>query len=387
MGQAIQGGIKEHRELERFNASGTDIAAKDSIDLMARCWFSLSQSRMAPIEHVFDDPKTNQKGTVRITAGSEHGIATMHDQDLIIFAISQWVEAKQKGQHPTRRIFFTPYQFFDWLNIAPTGTAYARIREALQRLKTTNIETTVRSERTRTRRLRQFSWVSEWEMIIDQTTGRVSGVEVVLAEWLFESIEEFQVLTVDKRYFGISSTLERWLYLHARKATGSPSGKWKESFKSLYWKSASQGAYKHFANRLRAMARANTLPGFKLSIESSVKGKPMLVMERTEKNAAPVESKVEQQLLLIERTPLEEAWENALVTLREHLGAATVKAWLEGLGIIGHQDGKIVYRAPSKFVAEWIENHYAPKLILVWQSLGYDVNAVRFETGNGKKAA
>jgi hypothetical protein len=33
--------------------------------------------------------------------------------------------------------------------------------------------------------------------------------------------------------FDISGSVERWLYLYARKATGGPTGVWKETFKSL----------------------------------------------------------------------------------------------------------------------------------------------------------
>lgn len=43
---------------------------------------------------------------------------------------------------------------------------------------------------------------------------------MVIAEWLFESVEEFNVLTLDKLYFQIAGPVESWLYQHARKATG-----------------------------------------------------------------------------------------------------------------------------------------------------------------------
>ena len=150
----------------------------------------------------------------------------------------------------------------------------------------TNIETTVRSEsRKRQRnRVRSFSWISEWE--ITEEEGEVRGVEVVLAEWLFESIQGFNVLTLDKRYFQIPGTMERWLYLYARKATGSPTGIWKESFKNLHVKSASQQEYKHFASTLRKLVAKDNLPGLHLEKVSSLKGKDMLRVERTEKRIA-----------------------------------------------------------------------------------------------------
>ncbi len=260
MGRKVDGGIEKHQDLKRFTASVSDIAAKDQIDLMSRCWFSLTPNRIDPIEHEFVNLKTKQVETVRITGSSEHGIATIHDQDLIIFAISQWIEGKRLGMELTRRICFTPYQFFTWMNKAPHGTAYTRLKEALHRLKTTNIETTIRSENNRRDRVKQFSWISEWEMT--EEDGKVRGVEVVLAEWLFESIQDFHVLTLDKRYFDISGSVERWLYLYAKKATGGPTGSWQESFKKLYEKSASQQAYKHYALALRKLVEKTIFRGF-----------------------------------------------------------------------------------------------------------------------------
>lgn len=389
MGRKIEGGIIENQDLARFTASPSDVAPKDQIDLMARNWFSLTPGRTAPIEHEYVDGKTGLTETVRITGSAEHGIATIYDQDLLIFAISQWIEAKRNGLEPSRRVHFTPYQFFSWLNIAPHGTAYSRLKEVLHRLKMTSIQTTVRSksDKRNRNRIRQFSWISEWEITEEQ--GEVRGIEVVLAEWLFESIRDFHVLTLDKRYFEIPGTVERWLYLYARKATGGPSGIWKETFKNLYLKSASQQEYKHFASALRKLVQKDNLPGLKLEKVSSLKGKDMLLMERTEKRVAS-EGKAavqpEIQLSLIERTPLEEAWENVLEVMRKHIGADVAKAWLEKLQLVSLQNETVLYRAPTKFIAEWVETNLKHKLETAWQSIGQPVRTVRIEARPKKVA-
>ena len=389
MGRTIEGGIKEHQDLARFAASTADITPKDQIDLMARNWFSLTPGRTTPIEHEYVDSKTGQTETVRITGSSEHGIATIYDQDLLIFAISQWIDAKRLGLEPSRRIHFTPYQFFGWLNIAPHGTAYNRLKDALHRLKMTSIQTTIRSDSSKSKRnrIRQFSWISEWEITEEQ--GEVRGIEVVLAEWLFESIQGFHVLTLDKKYFEIPGGVERWLYLYARQATGGPNGVWKETFKSLYQKSASQQEYKHYASTLRKLVQKNDLPGLRLEKVSSAQGKDMLLMERTEKRAAieakemPVE---EAQLVLIERTPLEEAWENVLDLMRKREGSEQVRAWLERLRLVSLEGETLTYRAPTKFIAQWVETNFKHKLEAAWQSVGQPVSTIHIETST-KKAA
>ena len=225
---------RQHQDLERFTASSADIAAKDQIDLMARCWFSLTPGRVEPIQHEYPDARSGHIETIHISGTPEYGIATVYDQDLLIYVISHWVDAKQAGLEVSRRIHFTPYQFLSWMGREPGGGQYQRLKEALNRLRTTTIQTTVRSANNRKNRIRQFSWISEWE--ITEENGEIRGIEVVLAEWLFESIPDFHVLTLDKQYFDILGSLERWLYRYARKATGGEHGVWRETFKSLYQK-------------------------------------------------------------------------------------------------------------------------------------------------------
>lgn len=391
MGRKIEGGIIENQDLARFTASQANVAPKDQIDLMARNWFSLTPGRTEPIEHEYVDAKTGLTETVRISGSAEHGIATIFDQDLLIFAISQWIEAKRLGNEPSRRIHFTPYQFFSWLKIAPHGTAYSRLKDVLHRLKMTSIQTTVRSESSKRsrNRIRQFSWISEWEITEEQ--GEVRGIEVVLAEWLFESIRDFHVLTLDKRYFEIPGTVERWLYLYARKATGGSTGIWKETFKNLYQKSASQQEYKHFASTLRKLVKKDNLPGMHLEKVSSLKGKDMLLMERTEKristSAKESAAQPEAQLSLIERTPLEESWENVLEIMRKRESAEQVRAWLEKLRLVSlDEEGILELRAPTKFIAEWVANHFKHKLEAAFEAIGQRVSDIRIEAG-AKKAA
>jgi len=385
MGQKVVGGISENQDLQRFAAFSSDVPVKDQLDLMGRSWFSLTAKRTEPIEHSFTDPRTKQVETVRITGTPEYGIATIHDQDLLLFVISQWVEAKKLGLPATRRVNFTPYQFFSWINREPTGSAYQRLRDALLRLKTTNIETTMDYEAgSRRHRKKLFSWISEWE--VTEEDGRIRGVEVVLAEWLFDSIHDFHVLTLDKAYFSIPGSVERQLYLYARKATGGTSGVWKESFKSLHKKSASQQAFKHYASRLRKLAKENELPGLKLEHTTSAKGEAMLKMERADKVREAI-SREERQLPLIERSPLEEAWQNVLEALRVKLGEATTNSWIGRLSFVGLEDGTLSYHAPTRFIADHVQSTFRPRLIAAWRTLGFEIGELKISVANEKSSA
>ena len=378
------GGITEHQDLVTFMAVASDVAVKDQMDLMSRSWFSLTAKRTEPIEYSFDDRRSKRKETVRITGTQEHGIATIFDHDLLIFVISQLVEANRMGLKASRRVRFTPYQFFAWLNRTPTGSAYQRLRDALERLRTTSIETTIRSESRRRDQIKKFSWISEFATVEDE--GAMSGVEVVLAEWLFESVQSLNVLTLDKRYFEIAGPVERWLYLYARKATGGESGQWVECFKSLYAKSASQQDFKHFANTLRKLAKKNHLPALRLESRTGSNGAAALFMERTEKRE-PIENAAQEQLLLIEQSPLEEAWENALGILGRQIGAAATASWLKPLHPVSFEDATLTYCAPTRFHAEWVQSHYRTRLRGAWKLVGYDVENIAFSPNPQKSAA
>jgi plasmid replication initiation protein len=352
---------------------------------MSRCWFSLTPGRVEPIQHLYENARSGETESIRITGTPEYGIATVYDQDLLIYVISQWVEARRAGLQPSRRVHFTPYQFLSWMDREPGGGQYQRLKEMLNRLRTTTIETTVRSCNRRKNRVRQFSWISEWE--ITEENGEIRGVEVVLAEWLFESVEDFHVLTLGKEYFDIQGTLERWLYLYARKATGGKDGVWRETFKSLYQKSASLSEFKHFANSLRKLTKKNELPGLRLAQRLSTKGKPMLIMERTEKRSTVEIKDTEAQPELIERTPVEEAWERVLDLLRKQLGESTVNSWLVSLHLIGWENGTLTYRAKTKFIAEWVQSHYSGRLRAAWKTAGYEVKTLVVESSRNKAAA
>ncbi len=384
MGRKVVGKISEHQDVQRFAAISGDLPIKDQIDLMGRCWFSHTAKRAEPIEYSFVDSRSKRVESVRITGTAEYGIATIHDQDLLLFVISQWVEVKKIGLAATRRIQFTPYQFFTWINREPTGSAYQRLRDALTRLKTTNIETTLDFEAgSRRHRTKLFSWISEWELT--EEGGRIQGIEVVLAEWLFDSIQDFHVLTLDREYFSIPGSAERWLYLYARKATGGGNGVWKESFKSLYQKSASQQAFKHYASRLRKLVEQNGLPGLRLEQTTTRKGEAMLKMQRAE-NLREKNSAAERQLVLIEASPVEEAWQNVLEAMRVQMGEATANAWIGRLRFVGLENGRLTYHAPTQFIADHVRSSFGHRLIAGWKSVGHEVSELRFTVSKSSGA-
>ena len=59
-------------------------------------------------------------------------------------------------------------------------------------------------------------------------------------------------------------------------------------------------------------------------------------------------------------------WERTQARAREELGAAAVSSWLAGLRPVASDDERLIFRAPSKFVRDWVTSHYGDCLLRLW---------------------
>lgn len=89
--------VSERAQLDLFRSIPGDIAPRDAQDLMAWPFFSLAKSkRVTPIDFHMGDT------WIVVEATPEHGMATIWDADVLIWAASQIVEARDAGRpcHP-----------------------------------------------------------------------------------------------------------------------------------------------------------------------------------------------------------------------------------------------------------------------------------------------
>lgn len=243
-----------------FRALPGDMAPRDSQDLMAYPFFSLAKSRRtAPIAF--------QAGgvTVRVEGTAEHGIATIWDADILIWAASQIVEARDAGIPTSRLMRATPYEILRFIGRGTSLRDYQRLKAALDRLQSTTVATSIRE--TTGRRLHRFSWINEWRERAE-ADGTPRGVELILPDWFYMGVlDAALVLTIDPAYFRLTGGLERWLYRLVRKHGGRQPHGWQFDFRYLYRKSGSAARYSDFAYDLRALVARQSLPGYALSIE------------------------------------------------------------------------------------------------------------------------
>ncbi len=185
----------ERLRLSPFDALPEDgPPRRDQRDLMERPFFSLAKGRrVAPILYRAGDIE------VQVHAVPEHGMATIWDADVLIWAGSQIVEAADRGLAASRFMRFAPHQLLTAIGRGTGQHQYLLLKAALGRLQSTVIRTTIRHGAHWRRQ--QFSWINEWEERVT-ASGRADGMEFVLPDWFYRGVLDRQLLlTIDPAYF------------------------------------------------------------------------------------------------------------------------------------------------------------------------------------------
>jgi plasmid replication initiation protein len=268
--------MPERRQLDLFRAIPGDHAPRDAQDLMAWPFFSLAKSkRVRPIDFRMGEVSISVEATV------EHGMATIWDADVLIWAASQLVEARDAGRPTSRRIATTPHEILAFTERGTGKASYDRLKAALDRLQSTTVATTIRQPLARRRH--RFSWINEWREHLDGN-GRALGIEMIVPDWFYAGVmDQALVLTIDRAYFSLTGGLERWLYRIVRKHGGRQRGGWSFDIAHLHLKSGALSPCKRFAFELRDIVRRQSLPGYRLELEFS------LGRERLSFTAVPVD--------------------------------------------------------------------------------------------------
>ncbi len=257
--------ISERDQLDLFRALPGDLAPRDAQDLMAYPFFSLAKSkRVRPIDY------HTRTVAIRVEAVPDHGMATIWDADVLIWAASQIVEARDAGLKTSRLMAATPYEILTFVGRGTGARDYDRLKAAFDRLQSTTVLTSIRQPAERRRH--RFSWINEWKETAD-SHGRPLGLELIIPDWFYTGVlDDALVLTIDRAYFDLTGGLERWLYRIVRKHGGRQADGWSFDFSHLHAKSGSLSPLKHFAYDLREIVRRQSLPGYRLCIERSFRG-------------------------------------------------------------------------------------------------------------------
>ena len=261
-----------------FISAVTDTGTKHSRDLMGTNWFSLSKQTLRTIREI---KHTSGKDTIKVTGSADHGIATIWDQDILVFLISQLVHQRDAKTHDfrdreSRYIRFTLYDYLKWSGKTKQGSAghqFELFTAALNRLQHTFVETTIHSN-DKTSMFR-FNWINEMGLV-DYHGGdevknkRRAEFSCIISAWLFDAVvRKNLILTLNEDYFRLTSSLEKFLYLYARKSAGSQKSGWTERIELLHEKSASSNSLKRFRYDLKRIASKGRILDYSISIDES----------------------------------------------------------------------------------------------------------------------
>jgi plasmid replication initiation protein len=267
-------------QFDLFLPTIVDLKFRDQKDTMERPFFSLSKSkRMKPIEYV------NQNDGIFVTVQphQDYGMATIWDADILIWAASVLCDMKNRGTNDIpRELKFQPHDLLKAIGRSTGGKDYAQLRDSLERLKTTVVTTNIRSKRGQ--KTTMFSWIDQWDDLLDAQTKVSKGVTLTVSDWFYRGVtEDGGVLAIDFAYFSITGGRERWLYRVARKhAGGNGADGFAISMPILFEKSGAEGTYRRFKFEILRIIQSNELPGFSLSVRSETGGEPLVHMVKRE---------------------------------------------------------------------------------------------------------
>ncbi len=156
-----------HPVRDFFIADIVDWALKDDRHSMEHPFFSLSKNpdhRIRRYEH----------NEIRVTiAPGAYGLATIWDKDVLIYAVSQLVEAMNQGRPVSRKVRLKAYDLLVATNRHTGGKNYERLAESFRRLAGTRIETNIATNGVSTRSWRARS--SPSTATISASTAASSG--------------------------------------------------------------------------------------------------------------------------------------------------------------------------------------------------------------------
>jgi plasmid replication initiation protein len=195
------------------------------------------------------------------------------------------MNAKNNNENISNKVRFTAYDYLVSTNKAINGKSYIQLKDGLERLSGTRIETDIKTNGKEV--LSEFGLIDRWHIVKEGKDGRMIAVEVVLSECFYNSILGNAVLSIDKDYFSLRKPTERRVYELARKHCGNQSV-WKISLDKLKDKIGSNSPLNKLRFNLNKISKTNHLPEYNLSIDDDV-----VVFTRKE---APKEKKSSDQL-------------------------------------------------------------------------------------------
>lgn len=226
-----------------------DAVPKGDMASMEHPIFSLStKPDMKPREY------TNGENFIKINPSAK-GLATVFDRDIIIYCVGQCMAALNEGREVHRKLKLNASDLLKVTNRPKHGRGYKLLKDALSRLQGTQIETNIKQGGRE--KFSVFGIIDRADVVRETRDGKMQEIEITLSDWIFDAIENNNVLTLNPTYFFLRKPIERRLYELARKHCGKQP-KWTIYLDTLAKKAGSMSSAKEFKRMITNVVRDNT---------------------------------------------------------------------------------------------------------------------------------
>lgn len=273
-----------------------DMSIKEDLSLIDHALFLLSKKKTGddtPLVYEFDG------GSIEVVGTSKHGIATIYDYDIVLYMCSHLAREMEKvkkiaNDHskginnpklPPRYIDIDTDEFLKFAQRKSGGLQYEAMRDALARLKTTTVS--IKQEGDGYRRTGMFSYIGEYSITEESNTkvrhskkGKgVVRARVAIPNWIYDGIvrsDKPTVLTLNREYFSISSSIMRVLYRFSKRYAGLK-GQMDLPVEDFHRICGTSTPLSSFTKKLKQLvAKQEQLEEFAFSIKSRGRGKNVI---------------------------------------------------------------------------------------------------------------
>ena len=272
------------KQIDLFVAQQLEVVSlRDDIDIMSLPFFSIEKTpRHDPIE--FERTVGDRRQYIRVSPG-EYGLATIWDNDIILYLRTQIIEALNRDREVSKKISFHVHDCLVATGRRTGGREYELFKEALTRLKTTTVLTNISTSEEIADE--GFGWLESFKIKRRRTAGGsevMASCEVVVSDWLFGLfVNSRRALAIDSAYFDLQGGLERKLYGILRKHLGQQP-MWQIGVDTLKDLCGVRRDLRRFTYDLKKIVERG-LPGFELEITKSPRGLRIVSQDRLSKRA------------------------------------------------------------------------------------------------------
>ena len=238
-----------------------DIASKDAIRLMECAPFRLSK-RPSPTQKQL----TYVLGSaiVEFTPNSSLGLPTAKDYDFVQFICSHLQEAVNRGDIPDRTFLARGHEFLRFARRDQGGKQHTQIEPMIDRLQGTMVKRYALGPNGEKGPPEWLPLVGYTKIMSYTPSGKVDQIRVDIPLWIYEAVvgnsvrgDKPHVLTLNRDYFLLNASLDRFLYRFARHRAGK--GSTVVALPDLHKRSGSTRDLRHFRSYLKKLPDGRVL--------------------------------------------------------------------------------------------------------------------------------